>query len=527
MPPRVRLSLAVGVFLVSAAALFLRTSDPTFADAKANEAKPPDWADAELPVRAGLDLWLDATRLPAAYKAATKNDLAPDTKLETWYDASGHNRHLLQKEVEGRPQFVALPNGYKAVRFDGVQQALALGGLDRGYRELTLFIVAAPFSNRGDFRALLALNQTDKNDYQSGVTIDFGPENSPKFQSLNVEGPGFGGAVNLLKDASNFGAARRLCVTSAVGAGGVKLFIDGKAQGQRDRTDSTLRMDQITVGARFYNNGGLPNRRGFLDGDVVEVLLFDRVLSDKERGQVEGYLESKHDKFRQIEAPKRTTVGKPLAAVADPPAVQMFVAGFSVQPLPVELTNINNVQYRPDGKLVALAYDGNVYLLSDTDNDGLEDKVELIWDNKGRIRAPIGMALTPPGYKHGDGLIVASKGKCSLLVDGQQTGKLDKEIVVADGWKEIPHGVDALGVAIDPTDHSIYFGLGTTDYTNAYQVKDGRGNTSSPANAAPSCASPRTSRVGRSSPPAFASPSASASTAPATCFAPIRKEPLG
>ena len=48
------------------------------------------------------------------------------------------------------------------------------------------------------------------------------------------------------------------------------------------------------------------------------------------------------------------------------------------------------------------------------------------------------------------------------------------EIVIAEGWKELPHGVDALGVALDPKDGSVYFGLGTTDYTNAYQVKDGK-----------------------------------------------------
>jgi putative heme-binding domain-containing protein len=149
----------------------------------------------------------------------------------------------------------------------------------------------------------------------------------------------------------------------------------------------------------------------------------------------------------------------------------VLVPGFTVRQLPVNLTNINNVQYRADGKLVALAYDGNVYLLSDSDGDGLEDRVELFWDNKGRIQAPIGMALTPPGYKHGDGVFIASKGKCSLVVDSKGTGRADREIVVATGWEAgEQHGVDALGVAFDPRDGSVYFGLGTTSYTNGHQV---------------------------------------------------------
>src|SRR5205814_1756794 len=90
--------------------------------------------------------------------------------------------------------------------------------------------------------------------------------------------------------------------------------------------------------------------------------------------------------------------GRPLQSIADPPPVQMFVPGFTVRQLPVDLPNINNVKYRADGKLVALAYNGDVYLLSDTDGDGLEDKAAKFWDNKGRLQGAIGMDLTPPGY---------------------------------------------------------------------------------------------------------------------------------
>ena len=94
----------------------------------------------------------------------------------------------------------------------------------------------------------------------------------------------------------------------------------------------------------------------------------------------------------------------------------MLLPGFTVRQLPVDLPNINNVRFRHDGKLVALGYNGNVYLLSDSDGDGLEDRVDLLWENKGQLRSPIGMALTPPGYPQGQGVFVASKGKVSLLL---------------------------------------------------------------------------------------------------------------
>jgi putative heme-binding domain-containing protein len=147
----------------------------------------------------------------------------------------------------------------------------------------------------------------------------------------------------------------------------------------------------------------------------------------------------------------------------------MLLPGFSVRQLPVDLTNINNVKYRGDGKLVALSYAGDIDLLSDPDGDGVEEKVERFWENNGRLIAPIGMALSPDGYGAGTGVFVASKGKISLILDVDRDGKADKEIVIARGWKELPHGVDSLGVALDSAGN-VYFGLGTTDFTNAYQV---------------------------------------------------------
>jgi putative heme-binding domain-containing protein len=432
------------------------------------------WADKNLPVTGGLDFWLDAARQNAARQASGKPALADGQPVDTCFDASGHGRHLVQQQAAARPTFQHA-GGRPALRFDGERQHFTLAGLGRSYRDVTVFLVAVPFDNPGIYRAFFAMNQDGKNDYVTGLNLDMGGGASTRWQTLNAEGAGFGGERNLLGDAADFGTVRRLCLTSTTGAGGTRLYVDGKPHGRRDRGGAAVRMDRLTLGARFYTNGGPPQVRGFLDGEIAEVLVYNRVLSDAERTAVDKYLAVKHGQGRRVPLPPRPSAGKPLVAVRNPPPVQVFVPGFTVKQLPVDLTNINNVQYRADGKLVALAYDGNVYLLSDSDGDGLEDRVELFWENKGRLRSPIGMALTPPGYRHGTGLFVASKGKCSLLVDTSGRGKADREIVIAQGWKEIPQNVDALGVAFDPRDGSIYFGLGTADYTNAYQVgRDGK-----------------------------------------------------
>ena len=89
---------------------------------------------------------------------------------------------------------------------------------------------------------------------------------------------------------------------------------------------------------------------------------------------------------------------KPAVVVRDIPPVQMLVPGFTVRELPVQLRNLNNLVYAPDGRLFALGYDGNVYQLTDTDGDGLEDQATLFFNNdRGEIPPSIGMAWGPRG----------------------------------------------------------------------------------------------------------------------------------
>lgn len=157
------------------------------------------------------------------------------------------------------------------------------------------------------------------------------------------------------------------------------------------------------------------------------------------------------------------------------PAVQMLVPGFGVRALPVELPAINAVRHRADGKLVALGYDGKVWLLRDTDGDGLEDKADVFY-HPGRQILSLGMALTPPGYKLGQGVFIARKGSLVLEVDTDGDDRADKEITVASGWetpKRFPGGAsDAIGVTLD-AEGNVYFGLGAANSQNGYLLENG------------------------------------------------------
>ncbi|MAG94941.1 MAG: hypothetical protein CMJ48_14535, partial [Planctomycetaceae bacterium] len=446
---------------------------------------------------AGLELWLDAQQEAAQRLSAPGSAFKSGEPISQWRDASGGKRMAVQTDAAGQPKLVqvgaraddAAAGAGWVVRFDGEDDHLRVLGMNRRYTSFTLFVVAAPHSNSGRFRGFLAFNQKNRKDYETGFNLDMNSRFSPKLQDLNLEGRGFGGARNLLKSTVPFGTLHVMEVVADATNKNVRLVFDGKPAGRREFSPSELIADDLTIGARHYENNAAPQRvQGFLHGDVAEVLLFDRVLTEGETRSVRAYLDRKYATLRKA-LPRGLKLAsaaeniEPLVIVENPPSVQMLVPGFRVRELPVELTNINNLRYRPDGKLYALGYNGDVWLLNDVDGDGLEEAKTPFFENRGRLRGPIGMAVIPTGHAllqdadrkprtGAQGVVVASKGKISALLDADGDDVAEEERVIATGWKEISQNVDAIGVAFDPKDGAIYFGLGTAAYNNAYLLDE-------------------------------------------------------
>ncbi|MCW5558690.1 MAG: PQQ-dependent sugar dehydrogenase, partial [Verrucomicrobiae bacterium] len=435
------------------------------------------WTDPRLPVTNGIALWLDASRQTAGRGAQGLGPLRSWADApEALFDGSGHGRHFLQPLREARPAF-RIDWGTTALAFDGANDHLTAFLPGSALRSLSAFLVASPHAV-GGFQGLLAANALGRNDYLTGFNFDFGgavPTNL--LTALNLEGPGFAGEQNLLLQPSPLRQWHRFAFFVG-GSNGVQASLDGKIQKSRPRTsDAPLSFEEITLGARRYSNtADRPHAQGFFQGLLAEVVLYDRVLTEAERNAVEQYLDAKYGAVLHG-APGATPLeGEvPLITVSDPPPMQVHYPGFAAEELPVRLNNVNNVRYRPDGVLVAVGYDGRLWLLRDSNGDGAEDEARLFFDGRQSLRAPIGAALTPPGYARGNGLFVAAKDRLALVVDTDGDDQADRDITVAT-WTEtsIQKGVDALGVAVAP-DGSVYFSLGSASYIEPFLVDSATG----------------------------------------------------
>ncbi|MGH2628227.1 MAG: hypothetical protein ACRDHY_16435, partial [Anaerolineales bacterium] len=114
------------------------------------------WADPGLPVKDGLELWLDGSRLNAALAARGAPALRNDDGISLFPDASGRRRDLAQPARALAPLYQAdlLPGKPLAVaHFDGADDHLLRSGIGAAFEEATAFVVAAPHSNAGGFRA--------------------------------------------------------------------------------------------------------------------------------------------------------------------------------------------------------------------------------------------------------------------------------------------------------------------------------------------------------------------------------------
>lgn len=229
----------------------------------------PSLARAAAPPAEGLVLWLDAADSAsleivdghvAAWTGrepgAPLRFEAPDSARPRWLEVSGRGPRA-------------------AIAFDGRNDVLRCLSADLRSETWTLVARLATLSpGRG---AILSGCPAGGDDFDPGFTVDL-YESRGAFSYLSVEGAGrLGGRRNQRTGTSPHGAFSVVVLSREPEC--IRLWVDGVAEGTRPVTPALTIADELRVGSRFY--GG--RQCEFLRGEVAEVLVYNRVLTEAER----------------------------------------------------------------------------------------------------------------------------------------------------------------------------------------------------------------------------------------------------
>ncbi len=224
---------------------------------------------------AELQLWLRADR---------GVQLDANGRVEKWADGSGRGHHASQAAAAARPTLTAdgfkftaaaAPKGLPALRFDGLGRWLDLAGQPITAPGYTIVAVVSDRGKEG-LREIFSNWRRESNIFGSlflGTTghgaIRFSDAFSPAGSLTAPEEP--------------------LILTASNGAAGAKVFQDRRLLAQRAEPLPARKLDAPYVIGQQGNIGG-----EYWNGDIAELIVFNRELAAQEREGLWDYLSARY-----------------------------------------------------------------------------------------------------------------------------------------------------------------------------------------------------------------------------------------
>jgi len=224
-----------------------------------------------LPVLDSLVAWFDAADLNTITESSGD--------LSQWDDKSGNGHHATQGVGADQPSFVTdVVNGLPVVRFNGTSDFLDLGSVViSGTTGRTFFLVCRA-DNTGTAEAMISLSTSGANGGRYDLTGQISLRVVAGFRQFTVS----------IVDASNYFV---LSVWNA--ASSDVSATEGRRNGTAlvQASVNTQAIDTQVSGTTRLGENGVSNQ--FYDGDLSEVIMYDRELSASEIDSVESYLAAK------------------------------------------------------------------------------------------------------------------------------------------------------------------------------------------------------------------------------------------
>jgi hypothetical protein len=220
----------------------------------------------------GLNLWLSAD------KGVEADSLGQVSK---WRDMSGNNKHAIQSIETSRPKLIenAL-NGLPVLRFDGTNDFLIGQNLYAQENNISIFVVHRYNGGRSN-AAQYIFNQAGN----TGNKYSLNALANTDFRTVFDVEPPAGGTVGSIGYGSSF--YRLSSVKSS--RGNTSLFTNGELNTSANSETYNGIETEFIIGNRYSSSPS-----GWLAGDIAEIIIYGRALSDIEHKLVEEYLLSKY-----------------------------------------------------------------------------------------------------------------------------------------------------------------------------------------------------------------------------------------
>jgi ferric-dicitrate binding protein FerR (iron transport regulator) len=220
----------------------------------------------------GLNLWLKAETVARG-------------PVSAWSDSSGNGLHAVQSSAAAQPALVANAwAGRPSIRFDGVDDHLELPAGFADFRAGMSVFVAARVESGPLWMRFLDLGKGPMCD-----NVFFGRKDGPHSLCLWVYANGVTrGKVNAPEGLVPDQVQSLSAVMS--GAGKVALYRNGAAVG----AGSTSVPAAVVRKPNYVGRSNYGESDPTLKGEIFEVLLFNRALSEQERAYIESYFALKY-----------------------------------------------------------------------------------------------------------------------------------------------------------------------------------------------------------------------------------------
>ena len=239
--------------------------------------------DITAPITNGLKLWLKSDSLFST--------LEHGDKVSSWPDSSGNSNDAVQSDTSKQPKwYEGGPNGKPVIRFDGINDRLVIPyNSNLNSEEMTIFTVNDINVDSNLHNTVIASRQSSP---KTGYNI---------YYEMANDRIGFWyardtGSMSAVRTANNFVQTHRNYIVTG-------HIQDTTGDGESDQVTLYVNGDQKDrdTGIDFVPNSGSDvdgigdYGSAELEGDVLEILIYNRALDLSEIRKVEGYLAAKYN----------------------------------------------------------------------------------------------------------------------------------------------------------------------------------------------------------------------------------------